>query len=117
MARQFGVITVGGTAAITGIVANSFEISDSIEKAQARNEVGKVTDTKAYSKGTSISVRGKLDTTLADIQNDLKAGDIIEIAGGTFMIDSVTVTENNTDFADVALTASNNDESALEAYA
>lgn len=115
MARQFGVITVGGTAAITGIVANSFEISDSIEKAQARNEVGKVTDTKAYSKGTSISVRGKLDTPRAELA--VKAGQIIEIAGGTFMIDSVTVTENNTDFADVALTASNNDESTLEAYA
>lgn len=115
MARQFGVITVGGTAAITGIVANSFEISDSIEKAQARNEVGKVTDTKAYSKGTSISVRGKLDTPRAELS--VEAGQIIEIAGSTFMIDSVTVTENNTDFADVALTASNNDDSTLEAYA
>lgn len=114
MARQFGVITVGGTAAITGIVANSFEISDSIEKAQARNEVGKVTDTKAYSKGISISVRGKLDTPRAELA--VEAGQVIEIAGGTFMIDSVTVTENNTNFADVALTASNNDDSALEAY-
>ena len=55
MARQFGVIAVGGTAAITGIVANSVEFSDSIEKATARNEQGKVTDTKAYSKGISIS--------------------------------------------------------------
>ena len=114
MARQFGVITLGGTAAITGIVANSVEFSDSIEKATARNEQGKVTDTKAYSKGVSISVRGKLDTPRASLS--VSAGQTIVIAGGTYMIDSVTVSETNTDFADVSLTASKNDDSTLEAY-
>ena len=35
MARQFGVITLGGTAAISGIVANSVEFSENVEKAMA----------------------------------------------------------------------------------
>lgn len=114
MARQFGVIAVGGTAAITGIMANSVEFSDSIEKAIARNEQGKVTDTKAYSKVVSISVRGKLDTPRAEL--DVSAGQTIVISGGTYMIDSVTVSETNTEFADVSLTASKNDSSTFTAY-
>lgn len=114
MARQFGVITLGGTAAISGIVANSVEFSENVEKAMARNETGKVTDTQAYSKGTTISVRGKLDTPRALL--DVTAGTTIVISGGTYMIDSVTVSETNTEFADVSLTASKNDSSTFTAY-
>lgn len=114
MARQFGVISISGTTAITGIVANSVEFSDNVEKAMARNEAGKVTDTQAYSKGTTISVRGKLDTPRASLA--VSAGQTIVISGGTYMIDSVTVSETNTEFADVALTASKNDNTTFTVY-
>lgn len=116
--RQFGVI-YGATVSITGqtaagIVVNSFEKSESVEKATARNEQGKVTDTKAYSKTTSISIRGKLDVSLATFP--VTAGNTIVISGSTYMIDSVTATENNTDFADVAITASKQDSTTLTVY-
>ena len=60
MARQFGIIT--GTTGYTGIVVTSLDKQTTVEVAEARDSSGKVTDQKAYSKKTTYSVTGLLDT-------------------------------------------------------
>jgi hypothetical protein len=62
MARSFGVISIisGTTTAVADIVAESVNKAVSVETATARDESGKVTDMKAYSKTTTYTINGLL---------------------------------------------------------
>lgn len=100
MARQFGIITVpAGT--ITAMVANSVSSSTSVETATARNESGKVINNQAYSKTTTLTVRGLLDAASPTVV----AGSTIVISGGTFLVTSAELSESNTAFVEYSLTA------------
>lgn len=111
MARQFGIIsTPSGT--ISGLVVTSFTSSTSAEIAEARNEQGHVTDLKAYSKGTSVSVRGLLDSTEASVS----AGDIFTLASVDYIIESVNRTETNTAYIEIDFSARTADAAEISAY-
>ena len=110
--RQFGVITSIDGTTVTGCVLNQITTGTSAQKAEARDEKGKVTDIWFYSKETSISVRGVLDTdSLAT-----EAGSALVIRGGTYGVNSTSVDENNTAAATFSIDASNSDAATIHAY-
>ena len=110
MARQFGIITT--TSGIASIVVTSFSTSHSAEIAEARDEEGKVTDLKAYSRGVSVSVRGYLDASEVSID----AGDVLSLNGKDYLVESVNVSETNTNFVEVDFTARTADNALIDPY-
>jgi pyridoxine 5'-phosphate synthase PdxJ len=110
MARQFGIITT--TTGITGIVVNSLTTSNSAEIAEARDENGKITDLKAYSKAETISVSGLLDGSIG-----VQAGAKLTLNSVDYIIESVEISETNTGYTEVSLTARTADSAAIAPYA
>ena len=111
MARQFGIITTpAGT--VSGIVVTSFTQSTSAEIAEARNEQGYVTDLKAYSKGTSVNVRGLLDSTDVTVS----AGDTLTLGNVNYIVESVNRSETNTAYIEVDFSARTADAAVISAY-
>lgn len=110
MARQFGIITnLEGLQA--GIVVNSLTYNEACETAEARNEKGQITDLASYSRSTTLSIDGLLDTT--EGVNLVKAGNKITIANKDYLIESVDKTESNTDFVQVSISARTSDEATI----
>ena len=110
MARQFGIISA--TSGVAGIIITSFNRSSSSEVAEARNEQGKIIDLKAYSKGEKIQINGLLDT--ADFT--FSAGDILTIGEKQYLIESAEITESNTGFAGVSVSARTADNTEISVY-
>ena len=110
--RQFGIIiSIDGTT-VTGCVINQLTTGTSAQKAEARDEKGKVTDIWYFSKEKTVSVRGVLDTdSLAT-----EAGSALVIRGGTYGVNSTSVDENNTAAATFSIDASNSDAATIHAY-
>lgn len=110
MARQFGIITTTeGLQA--GIVVNGFTFNEASESAQARNEKGQITDIAGYSRATTLTINGLLDT--AQGQELAKAGNKITIGGKDYLIESVDKTESNTDFVQVSISARTADNATI----
>ena len=110
--RQFGIITDLTGTSVSGCVLNNMTTGTSAQKAEARNEKGKVTDIWYYSKEKTISVRGVLDaTTLSQ-----EAGSAIVIRGGTYGINSTSVDENHTAAATFSIDASTSDNATIHEY-
>lgn len=102
MARQFGIITsTQGLQA--GIVVNSLTFNETSESAEARNAQGQITDIAGYSRATTLSIQGLLDTT--ESVSLVKAGNKITIGNKDYLIQSVDKTESNTDFVQVSISA------------
>ena len=111
MARPFGILTT--VSGLSGtMVINSFTTSGSVEVAEARNESGKVTDRKAYSKTTTYRGDGLLDTNEVPAEA-VSAGATIVIEGKTCLIESCDVTETNNEFAKVSFTATHKDDETV----
>lgn len=115
MARSFGVISIisGTTTAVADIVAESVNKAVSVETATARDESGKVTDMKAYSKTTTYTINGLLNVSTPTIE----AGSVIAISGGTFLVTNAELVESNTDFVRYNLTVTVSDACVPTAYA
>ena len=112
MARQFGIVTDNMTGALAaGILINSISFDQSTETAECRDMQGAVVDIAAYSRSTSISVDGYLDTT--ENVELVKAGNKITIGGKDYLIQSVSKQESNTDFCRVSLSARTSDNATL----
>jgi len=110
--RQFGIIISLDGTTVSGCVINQLTTGTSAQKAEARDEKGKVTDIWYFSKETSISVRGVLDTdSLA-----AEAGGSLVIRGGTYGINSTSVDENNQSAATFSIDASNSDAATIHTY-
>lgn len=111
MARQFGVVIVpSGT--ISSLVANSVSSATSVETATARNEMGKVTDIQAYSKTTTVTIRGLLDAAAPGVV----AGSTVTIPAGTFLVTNAEVSETNTNFTEYSITATMMDSASIVVY-
>ena len=110
MARQFGIITT--SAGVTGIVTNSMSTKESADVAEARDENGKVTDVKAYSRRTTFDIRGVMDSASIAVH----AGDSVTLGGKTCIVKSVDVSESNTGFAEASVSAEAVDSAAVSAY-
>lgn len=111
MARQFGIVTDMSNTLSAGILINSITFDESTETAQARDTTGAVVDIAAYSRSTSISIDGLLDTS--EGVELVKAGNKITIGGKDYLIESVSKQESNTDFCTVSISARTSDNATL----
>lgn len=110
MARIYGVATFPGSG--VGIICNSYNEDESIEKAQARNETGRVIDEWAYSKTCSFSATGLID----DVSKLPQAGDTFVLNGKTYLLDSISKPRTNTGAAEVSFSGSLADSAELHTY-
>ena len=114
MARQHGVITT--ISGLSGVcVLNSLNHDHSAEIAEARDESGKVTDRKAYSRKKTIQGSGLLDTSTIP-PSEVDAGATLAVGTETYLIESIKVGETNTGYAAFDFTASRCDNETAVAY-
>lgn len=106
--RHLGVISFvsGTTTGIAGIIVESDNIAKSVETAMARDESGKVINHEAYSKTTTITANGLLNTDTPEVD----AGSVIVVSGGTFLVTNAEQVESNTDFVRYNLTLEKHDD-------
>ena len=113
MARQFGIASVQTASGVEiGIVVTSFQEQKTAEKAEARDGDGKVTDIKAYSVGTTITITGLLDKASPYIE----AGAALTYNGVNYLVDTSNINRTNTTYCEVTITASTADSAAISAY-
>ena len=97
--RKFGIITdVSGITA--GIMINSLDFNETVETAQARDELGRIVDIAAYSNAKTVSIQGLMDTAKGSAAT---AGSIITLDGKQWLIDSVAKRESNTGFVELTI--------------
>lgn len=99
--RSFGIITnLQGLQG--GICVNSLSFSESAEIAEARDEKGAITDLAAYSKATTVSITGVMDSAKGTLAT---AGSKITLGGKDYIIDSVSKNESNSAWVEVTVSA------------
>lgn len=99
--RKFGIVTdVSGITA--GIMINSLDFNQTVETAQARDELGRIVDIAAYSNAKTVSIQGLMDTAKGAVAT---AGSIITLDGKQWLIDSVAKRESNTGFVELTISA------------
>lgn len=107
--RKFGIITdVSGVTG--GIMINSLDFSESVETAQARDELGRIVDIAAYSNSKTVSIQGFMDTSKGAVAT---AGSIITLEGKNWLIDNVSKRESNTGFVELTISARTADEAQI----
>jgi hypothetical protein len=111
MARVFGVTsTVEG---LTASLLQNITKNETTDRAEARNEVGKVTDLKAYSKTVTASAEFVIDSTdtMPEVGTELTIGSV------TGLITDKSVNENNTAYQAGTLAIETKDAAELDEYA
>lgn len=99
--RKFGIITdVSGITA--GIMINSLDFSETVQTAEARDELGRITDIASYSNSKTVSIQGLMDTAKGSVAT---AGSIITLDGKQWLIDNVSKRESNTGFVELTISA------------
>ena len=99
--RAFGIVT--STSGLTaGIMVNSLDFSDNVETAEARNQLGAITDIAAYSNSKTVSIQGLMDTAKGNVAT---AGSILTLDSKDWLIDSVSRRESNTGFVQLTISA------------
>lgn len=112
MARRFGIITnVAGLQC--GITVNSVSRGDSVEVAEARDEKGRVTDLKAYSRGENVSIQGVVDDEKGEI---VKSGSKLTLEGKDYLVESVDKPEQHTAFYEATISARTADDAVIHVY-
>lgn len=108
--RQYGIITT--TTGVTSIVVNSYTKSESSEIAEARDEKGQVIDFQAYSKGTTLNIKGLLNAATCSIS----AGALLTLDSVNYIVESCEIAETNTGFVEVTISAKTADAATIHAY-
>ena len=98
MARQFGIVTT--SSGVSSIVIQSIQIGTSVETANAMDEKGNITDINGYGAKNSVTIKGLLDGSIS-----VAAGDIITVGSDSYIITSAQVSESNTGYAEVDISA------------
>lgn len=99
--RSFGIIS--DVSGITqGIMINSLDFNETVETAQARNELGQIVDIAAYSNAKTVSIQGLMDSAKGSVAT---AGSILTLDGKQWLIDSVAKRESNTGFVQLTISA------------
>lgn len=107
--RQFGIITsLEGLQG--GIMVNSLDFNETSEIAQARNETGAITDMVGFSKRTTVSVSGVMDTAKGTLAT---AGSKITLGGQDYIIDTVSKRQTNTGFVELTISAQTADSAII----
>ncbi len=107
MAVSFGVTSTGGYG-----VAQSVKIRTQAEIADARNEVGLVTNQQAYSRTKEVTQEFLYNGTEPDA-----AGETVEIAGMTGLITESETSQTNTAYKTGTVTIQKKDSAELVALA
>ena len=110
MARSFGV-----TSTATGVAASllqTVETTSTVEMAEARNNVGKVSDQKAYSKTDEVRV----DFLVDDASTVPAAGTSATAGGLTGLVSNVSKSETGTNYATGSYTLQKKDAATQVAY-
>ena len=81
---------------------NSLDFNETVETAQARDELGRIVDIAAYSNAKTVSIQGLMDTAKGAVAT---AGSIITLDGKQWLIDSVAKRESNTGFVELTISA------------
>ena len=106
--RIFGIVTQGDNTA--GIVVNSYSFNESCQIAEARSETGAVIDLAGYSRGTTVTVSGVIDTAKGNL---VKAGSVLTLDGKEYIIESVQKEQSNTAFQTATITARTADQAII----
>lgn len=107
--RKFGIIT--DVSGITGgIMINSLDFSDSVETAEVKNEKGQTVDIAAFSKSSTVSISGLMDTAKGDLAT---AGSKITLDNKEWLIDSVSRKESNSGWVEVSISAKTADNAII----
>ena len=95
MARQFGVLTTADDV-VTAAMLQTSETTATAEIAEARDNNGKVTDQKAYSKTQEVRMDYLIDSGDTDLP---AAGAEVETSALTGLATNVSRSETNTGYA------------------
>lgn len=99
--RKWGIISdVSGITA--GVMINSLDFSETVQTAQCRDELGRITDIASYSNSKSVNIQGVMDTAKGSVAT---AGSIITLDGKQWLIDNVSKRESNTGFVELTISA------------
>lgn len=109
--RSYGIVTVP-SGAVASVIVTSFSVSTSVEVYQGRNTDGVVTVQQAYSRSETLNVRGFLDASSPAVI----VGSTIVISGGTYMVTSAEVLEQNTEFVEYSFICFSADNATLSVY-
>lgn len=110
MAKTFGITAAYQTGITAYGVAQEVTRTSAAETATARDENGKITDEKAYSRKATYNIRAILNGTPPE------AGDQLTISAETYLIKSVEVREQNTNYCELTITAEKDDDATQVAY-
>lgn len=109
MALSFGVTSTGGYGVLQTVTRGS-----TAEKAEARDETGKVTDEIAYSRTSTAQADFVADTATAE--NAYAAGTSLTIGDLTGLITDVSVNETNADYKRGSVSIEKKDAATQVAY-
>lgn len=109
MARKYGVASFENGH---GMIVNSFQPEQSVEKAEARDESGRVIDTWAYSRAKNFTASGVYD----DASELPVAGGVMTFEGEDYLVDSVSKPETNTGAVEVTIQCSRADNAVIHSY-
>lgn len=111
MPRQFGIIS-NAEGGVTGCILNAVKRETTAQTAEARNEMGAVTDKWYYSREQKVSLSGVMDSSDLTV----KAGDSLTYGGTTYGVDSTSIDESNTGAATFTIEGSIADNATLHEY-
>jgi hypothetical protein len=94
------------------IQITDFEDGESLKKAQATDEDGKVTDEAGVSRTRKVVIKGFHKTA----GTPPHAGEILTVDSGTVLIDDVKKTEKGGEYRQLEITGSKADDATLTAY-
>lgn len=107
--RSFGIVTsLSGLSA--GICVNSLDTNETVETAEARNEMGAITDLAGYSQRREITVTGVLDSDKGSL---VTAGSKLTLGGKDYLVNSVQRRESNQSFVEVTLGCTGADDALI----
>ena len=107
--RSFGIIT-SLTGLTAGICVNSLDTNESVETAEARNELGSITDLAGYSQRREITVTGVLDSAKGTL---VTAGAKLTLGGKDYLVNSVQRRESNQAFCEITVGCVGADEAEI----
>lgn len=107
--RQFGIVT-SVTGLTGGICVNSMDFNQQVQTATATNETGQITDMAGYTRKTTLTAQGVLDTAKGTLAT---AGSILTIGGKNYLITTVQRQQSASDFVRVTLTCQTADNAEI----
>ena len=91
------------------MIANSISFTDAVDSAEARGLSGEVLDIAAYSKNTTIDVKGLY------VGSGVNVGDIVSVGSKNYLVTNSSKSESNSAFQEGSIQAKSADSATLHA--